>query len=195
MKRLAALMLAAAGVVAGCGERIERVDSDRDVLLDDRWNDTDLNMVSSKMVQSLLSHDAVAKAEGKPAIMVGTVANRTAEHIDVKALTDRIRTALVKSGKVVAVDETARGEIAKEYEYQASGNVDPATRKGPGKQRGPEFLLRGDVAQDVHKSGDGDTKSIWYKVTMQLTNVESNTLEWTDDITIKKVKASSGVRF
>lgn len=173
-------------VAAGCS-KVERVDPGRDVLLDVYWNDTDRNAVAQDMLQSLLAHDLIAKSERKPTIAVGRILNRTDEHLDLKALSDRIMTAMVGSGRVDVVDMTARDEVSQEYEYQASGNVDPKTRTGPGKQIGVKYLLRGNVSKETHE--DGGTKVVSYLVTLYVTNVETTRTEWQHDHAIKKVKS------
>lgn len=182
-----------AALLGSCSDRVERMDPSRDVLLDEYWNDTDRDAVAQDMLQSLLAHDLVTKSPQKPAVAVGRIVNRTDEHLDIKALGDRIVTAMVRSGKLDVVDVTARDEVSQEYEYQASGNVDPQKRTGPGKQLGVKYFLRGNVTKETHEK-DG-TKVVSYLVTLTVTNVETTRTEWQHDHPIKKVKASSSVRF
>lgn len=179
----------AALLAAGCTGRrsspnVRYEDEDLPVLLDDRYNDTDMKKIADRLVQSMIEHPALKQASKPPVVMVGNVANRTMEHIDVKSLTDKIGVSLLATGKVQLVDETARGELASEYDYQGQGYVDPATRSGPGKQVGADYFLRGDIAEDVHEAGG--KKVIFYKVTLQLTDLKTNLQIWKDDVEIKK---------
>lgn len=166
-------------------------EASRPSMVSERYNDTDLRTVAEAMVNSMIQHPLIRDAAERPIIMVGMVTNRTDQHIDVKSLTDKIRTALINSGKVRAIDETARPELAAEYEYQSSGYVDPTKKKGPGKQISQDFHLRGDIAS-ITDRGPGIQVN-FMKFTMQLTDLSTNEIIWTDDKEIKKVTERPGV--
>lgn len=175
--------------LAGCGERVDYEDADAVTLVDEYFNDTDLKSIADKLTQSMMASPVLAADQArKPVIMVEVVTNRTNEHIDVKSLTDKIRTAIARTGRVEVVDETARQTLPKEYDYQASGMTDPAASRGPGRQAPPDFVLRGDIAGSVHESKNQKTRVIFYKTTLQLTDVSRNVLAWTDDHELKKVR-------
>ena len=72
-------------------------------LLDDRFNENDMQLIAKKMVNSLIASAPVQDSE-TPAVMVGKMRNRTTEHIDLNALSDKIRTSLIQSGKFRFVD-------------------------------------------------------------------------------------------
>lgn len=190
MRIPALLALSALLAVPGCGgEKVDYEDPDATTLVDADFNDTDLKQIADKLSQSMMRSGLFAEgAAKKPVIMVEQVANRTHEHIDIKSLTDKIRTGIVRSGRVEVVDETARKTLPEEYQYQASGNVDPAAAKGPGRQTAPDFILRGDFADQRHEAKNQKTLVIWYKITLQLTDVSKGTMVWTDDHEIKKVR-------
>ena len=82
------------------------------------------------------------------------------------------------------MDETARKDIAREYEYHASGNVNPDSIKGPGKQTGADFFLRGEIASDTHAKKR--KKVQWYLITLKLTSISTGEIFWQDDEEIKK---------
>lgn len=164
---------------------VEREDPGRDVALDKKWTDTDMKLAAEHFVNSLLAHPSIKNAQSKPVIMVGQVVNRTSEHIDVKSFTDKLTTALLKADKVRLVDETAREELKKEYEYHDQGYISPDTAKGKGKQIGEDYLLRGDITSSIHEAGR--KKVIYYKLTMQLVDLETNLQVWKDDYEIKKL--------
>lgn len=175
--------------LAGCGERIDYEDPNATTLVDADFNDTDLKQIADTMTQDMMRSNLFAESPvKKPVLMVKQVTNRTNEHIDIKALTDKIRTAVARSGKVDVVDESARAVLPEEYEYQASGNVDPATAKGPGRQTSPDFILVGDFTGQVHESKNQKTRVISYQVTLSLTDVSKGTIAWTRDHEIKKVR-------
>ncbi|MBI3270456.1 MAG: penicillin-binding protein activator LpoB [Planctomycetes bacterium] len=186
---VAGCLVAAAGCSGAPHTRYE--EASRPSLVSERYNDTDLRTVAEAMVNSLIQHPVIRDAVRPPILMVGTVTNRTDQHLDVKSLTDMIRTALLKTGRVQAVDETARGELAAEYDYQSSGYVDPNQKKGPGKQASQDFHLRGDISS-ITDRGPG-VQVNYMKFTMQLTDLNTNLIVWTDQKEIKKVTERPGV--
>lgn len=159
-------------------------DPNKVILLDDKFNENDMQLISNQLVDSLVKFGKIDAAKKPPVVMVGRVRNHTSEHIDVKSLTDKIRTAVIKSGKFRFSDKEARDEIAEEYEYQQGKFVDKKSAKGPGKQTGVEYLITGDIASNVQEVGDD--KVVFYKVTMNLINLESNLIEWSDDKEVRK---------
>ncbi len=179
----------AAFLLSGCAERIDYEDPDATVLLDDQYNATDLKQIADKMTQSMLRSSLFAEgATRKPVIVVERIKNRTHEHLDIQALSDRIVTGIVQSGRVDVVDETARETLPAEYEFHASGNVDPATAKGPGRQVGADYALRGDFTDQVHETKNQKTRSVWYQVTLKLTDISKGTIAWQEVKEIQKIR-------
>lgn len=168
-------------------------DPNKIILLDDKFNENDMQLISNQLVDSLVKFDKIASATQKPVVMVGKVRNRTSEHIDVKSLTDKIRTALIKSGKFKFSDKEARDELAEEYEYQSGKFVDKKSAKGPGKQVGVDYLITGDIASNVQEVGDD--KIVYYKVTLNLNNLETNIIEWSDDKEVRKRYRKQSIGF
>jgi uncharacterized protein (TIGR02722 family) len=183
-------------IFAGCGPKAFTKggydDPNKVILLDDKFNENDMQLISNQLVESLEKYPAFEKLGKKPVVMVGKVRNRTSEHIDVKSLTDKIRTALIKSGKFRFADKEARDELAEEYEYQAGKYVDKSTAKAP-KQTGVEFLITGDIASNVQEVGND--KVVYYKVTLNLTNLVTNIIEWSDDREVRKRYRKQSVGF
>ena len=153
-------------------------------LLDDRFNENDMQLIAKKMVNSIVEAPLSTGNSQLPVIMLGKMRNRTTEHIDMVALSDKIKTALIQSGKLRFVDIANRPDIAAEYEYQQSGYVDPSQAKAPGKQTGSDFLLTGTLSSNVQEVGKD--KLVYYKATFQITNLETSEIVWTDEKEIRK---------
>ena len=152
-------------------------------LLDDRFNENDMQLIAKKMVSSLVASQTI-EGQTTPAVMVGKMRNRTAEHIDMNALSDKIRTSLLQSGRFRFVDALNRRAIAREYEYQNSGYVDPAQARGPGSQTAAELVLTGTLSSNIQEVGK--EKLVYYKATFQLTDLGSSEIIWTDEKEIRK---------
>lgn len=152
-------------------------------LLDDRFSENDMQLIAKKMIQSMADID-IAGSNGTPVVMIGKMRNRTAEHIDMTMLSNKVRTQLIQSGRFRFADVVNRRDIAEEYEYQQSGYVDPEQAKGPGSQTGAEYLLTGTLTANVQEVGKN--KLIYYKATFQLTNLLTSEIVWTDEKEIRK---------
>ncbi|MCZ6633781.1 MAG: penicillin-binding protein activator LpoB, partial [bacterium] len=158
MKSLTLIAIAALFSTIGCaGPRAFTKGTYEDpktiALLDDRFNENDMQLIAKKMANSILSAPWMDSAGGTPAVMIGKMRNRTSEHIDMVALSDKLRTTLIQSGRLRFVDVLNRRDIAEEYEYQNSGYVNPAQAKAPGNQTGSDYILTGTLSSNVQEVG------------------------------------------
>ena len=129
-------------------------DINEDRLLDDQFNESDMRRIADTMVQSLSESRVISSVRRPPVVLVTLVKNKTAEHIDMKSMTDKIRTALIKSGKFRFTEKSVREEIAGELEYQGeSGYVDASTARKKGRQIGAEYFLTGEITSRTQEVG------------------------------------------
>lgn len=176
--------------IVGCGPKaFVKGDYDSDVesknLLTDEWSETDMQQTVKAMVGSLVVHPVVAEAKKRPVVMVTQLQNKTSEHIDTQSIMDMVRVELMKTGKLSFVDKEARQDIDQEYEYQNSGRVANETKKGPGGQVGADFIVNGRIDSIIQEAGK--QKTVYYKITLNLTNLKSGVIEWTDQKQIRKL--------
>ncbi len=181
----ALLSVAVLATTFGCGKslELERMDPTTDIQYNTKWSQVDNQMVAEQMVASLLGAPWLIEFETrnpgkKPVIIVDDVHNDTAEHLDVKSLTDLVRTKLVNSRRVTFLNNEARQAILEEYKYQASGAVDPSKAVKTGRQYGATYLLSGNIASIA--STLDKKKIVTYKTTLNLTSLETAAIEWTD---------------
>lgn len=182
--------------LAGCGPRAfvrggydENVESEN--LMTDRWSETDMQKVVKDLVSSAVRTDTVINAKRPPIVMVTKLQNKTSEHIDTQSITDMITVELSSSGKVQFVDKSARDDIAEEYNYQESGMVSRETQKGKGKQVGADLILNGRIDSIVQEVGKD--KSVYYKITLNMTNLSTGLIVWTDHKQIRKLYKKQSV--
>jgi len=168
-------------------------DPNKVILLDDKFNENDMQLVSNQLVGSLVEFGKIKDASQPPLVMVGNVRNRTSEHIDVKMITDKIRTEVMKSGKFRFSDKAARDEVAEEYDYQSGGLVDQSTAVKKGRQVGVQYLITGDISSNVQEVGND--KVVYYQVTLNLIDLQSNIMEWSDRKEIRKRYRKQSVGF
>ena len=125
---------------------------------------------------------------------MGGVENRTSEHIDTQAITDSIKTALLKSGKFrLTASNQGQQEIEDQVRFQqGSGRVDPATAKAYGRQFGADVVVYGRLIS-IEKS-DGRTiesggykkDDVYYKFTLECVDIETGEILWIDEEEIRK---------
>jgi uncharacterized protein (TIGR02722 family) len=160
-------------------------------MLSDHFNENDLQLIAKKMVDSMGKSEAMKTIQNKPLLIVGKMRNKTSEHIDTESLADKVRVQLINQGRFSFVNKGAREEIAQEYEYQGSGYVKEGDAKKPGEQASADFLLTGNIASITQEVG-GD-KLVYYKMTMELTNLRSGVIAWTDEKELRKKFKKQGV--
>ena len=153
-------------------------------LLDDRFSENDMQLIVKKMVDAFVASGQKTDSGEAPVIIVGKMRNRTTEHIDMKALSNKVRTALLQSGQFRFTDVENRRGIAEEYEYQQSGYVDPSEAKGPGSQVSADFLLTGTLTSNIQQVGKN--KLVYYKATFHVTDLLTSEIVWTDEKEIRK---------
>jgi len=165
----------------------ERVD-----LLSDKFVESDLQMIADTLSDSLIADPVVDSLGRKPAIIQSLFTNATDEHIDILSLTNMIRQNLMKSHKFRFLNNRLRGELAEEYEYAASGYVDSQTAKLKGRQIGADWLISGHITSI--KQPVGKTEIVYYKTTLEVTDLETSEILWADEVEIKKQFTRKKVR-
>lgn len=160
-------------------------DPEKENLLNDQWSETDMQKTVASLVASMIAHPVIANAKTPPVVMVTQLQNKTSEHIDTQSVMDMVRVELMKTGKVSFIDKEARQDISDEYNYQNSGMVESTTKKGPGGQVGADFIVNGRLDSIVQEVGKD--KTVYYKITLNLTNIKTSVVNWTDQKQIRKV--------
>lgn len=175
--------------LAGCGggrgfTRGEYDDPTRVELLDDKFSESDMQQMATTIIDAMVSCPYITNAKKAPIVIVERLANRTQEHIDTVALTDKIRTSLIKSGKVRFVNKEERSTLDDEYNYNSAGNISAETSKKRGKQVGADYILSGALSTNIQEMGSD--KFVYYKLTINLTNIESSTIDCTEEKELRK---------
>ncbi len=174
--------------LASCGPKAfvkgQYDDPERENLMNDQWSETDMQAAVKMMVDSMVSHTSIANAKKMPIVIVTNLQNKTSEHIDTQNIMDMVRVDLTNSGKVQFVDKEAREDISNEYSYQNSGIVSEETKKAPGGQIGADFIINGRLDSIVQEVGKD--KSVYYKLTLNLTNLKTGVITWTNYKQIRK---------
>ena len=178
-------------IVGGCASTsVKRVEVDETVDLSGRWNDTDSRLVSEEMINDVMSRDWVEKfrRENKgnaPTVIVGTVRNRSDEHINTRTFVKDLERALINSGEIEFVASSGeRDEIREERKDQAS-HASEKTAKEEGEEIGADFMLKGSINTITDRIEGKQVR--FYQVNLELIHIETNKKVWIGEKKIKKI--------
>lgn len=183
------LVFTALITLASCGHRQftkgEYDDVNEVRLLDDKFNESDAKLLADEMIKSLSQHPSITSAHYPPVVQVEHIRNKTSEHIDTKMITDSVRTALLKTGKIRFSNKEDRSVRDAEIDYQNdSGRIREDTVKRKDGGIGADFLITGDLVSNIQEVGS--RKLIFYKLTLNMTNLENGLIVWSEDKEIRK---------
>jgi hypothetical protein len=176
-------------VLAGCGgKEVSRVETEEVIDLSGEWNDTDSQMVSAALTTQITMsswvEDFRAEEGKKPYLIVGTVRNKTAEHIAVKTFIADLERNFINGGRVKVVAsaeerDEIRGERADQQEFSSV-----ETMKQWGLEKGADFMLIGEMNMIIDQEGGDAVK--YYQVDAYLVDLEDNTKVWAGFEKLKK---------
>ncbi|MBN2407137.1 MAG: penicillin-binding protein activator LpoB [Elusimicrobia bacterium] len=191
MKRLmvfgaACMMLIA---VSGCAKKVKRVGVEKVIDLSGKWNDTDSRLVSDEMMNDCLSRPWVtnhmAAAGGKiPAVIVGTVVNKTDEHIISETFTKDLERAMINSGRVQVVASSQERKEVREEREDMWENASEETLKQFQQEHAADYMLKGVI--NAIKDKEGKKSVTYYQIDLELINTETNQKVWLGNKKLKK---------
>ena len=176
---------------------VTRISTDEVTDLSGRWNDTDSKLVAEQMIKDMIYRpwieEFVLENDRKPVIIVGSIRNKSSEHIQTDTFVKDIERELINSGKVKFVaSDKERMQILEERYYQQSHASDE-TAKSLAQETGADFMLIGTITSNV--DAIGGKAAIFYQVDMELVNIETNEKVWMGSKEIKKFIRQSKTKF
>ena len=197
MKKVVFLVFAVALLTAGCNSiKVDRVETDTVTDYSGKWNDTDSRIVAQELMQDMTARpwasQFVAANGKKPAIIVGTIRNKSSEHIEVVPFIKAIEREVINSGtaKIVASAEEReqiRNERLDQQEYASKD-----TAKKLAQEYGADYMLEGiitTITDQVDKK-----KAVFYQVNLELIHIETNEKAWIGNTEIKKIIKNSKIK-
>ena len=193
--RATAILLLGLAILAACGKKVRRIDPEETTDLSGYWNDTDSRIVSDDMIVDCLSHpwiqEHAIEYDAKPVVIVGSVRNRSTEHIATGTFVRDLERALVNSGQVrVVANPLEREELRDEREEQQDWAREE-TRKQLRAETGADYMLNGVIDTIIDKEGGTEVK--FYQIDLYLTGIENNERVWIGQSKIKKEISRSGL--
>ncbi|MBI4400397.1 MAG: penicillin-binding protein activator LpoB [Nitrospirae bacterium] len=193
VRALSLVMLAPTLLLAlgGCssGTKVTRVDEGVVTDLSGRWNDTDSRLVAEAMVKEALGspwlENYVRAKSRQPVVVVGSIVNRSHDHINVQTFITDLSRELTNSQKVTFVAGKGEREEIREERREQAAHAREDTQKAPGKEIGADFMLKGNISTILDEA-EG-VKAVFYQVDLEMIDLENNVKSWFGQKKIKKV--------
>lgn len=189
LKVYTSLLLLLFLVSASCQTRkVTRIDPSSEIDLSGRWNDVDSRKVADQMIYDLFDSPSFKTyAEGKnrkPVIIVGTIKNKTSEHIDADNFVKKFEVVIHNSNVADLVEsgefrDKLRVERAEQQDYAEASTV-----KQWGKELGADVMLFGEMTSETDVYNN--KRVVNYITTLYLTDIETNKRIWYGQNEIKK---------
>ncbi|MBI2795560.1 MAG: penicillin-binding protein activator LpoB [Gemmatimonadetes bacterium] len=194
--RWGAAATAALALAACSSTRVSRIDPNAVTDLSGRWNDADSRLVANALIQQSLGNPwarnfAQANGGRQPTVIIGSIRNKSMEHIPVGTFVADLERALVNSGQVqVVASKAERGQLRDERADQQQ-NAAADSRARLAREQGARYMLQGDV-QTIEDS-EGKEKVVFYQVDAALIDLETNAKVWIGQHKIKKYIERRGI--
>jgi len=178
------IILSSVLILGGCAMfRVKVSDTDVNKMpeMDARYGPQDLRRLSDEISTEIANSSCMTNQQGAPIMIIYGVQPRTETFVDTQALTDRIKTTLIKTGRVQFVNESRRQELMKEQGFQAQSATDD-TRTAIGKQLGARYMLTGALVEMQKQTGAqvrvSKTELMYYQLTIDITDLETGIVAW-----------------
>lgn len=176
-------------LIAGCQtRRVTRVDPGTQIDLSGRWNDSDSRSVADQMIYDLFDSNSFkeyARNKGsKPVIIVGSIRNKTSEHIDADNFVKKFEVVIHNSGAADLVESNEFRDQLRVERIEQQEFADPATVKKMGMELGADLMLFGEITSETDTYNN--RRVVNYITTLFLTDVQTNRRVWYGQNEIKK---------
>jgi uncharacterized protein (TIGR02722 family) len=169
--------------------KITRTGVEEQIDLSGNWNDTDSRLVSEEMVKDVLSRvwidEFLVKSGTKPRVIVGTVTNKSHEHINTETFVKDLERELTNSGRVRFVASRDQRDEVREERVDQAKNASAATAKSAGQEYGADYMLKGQINTIFDAAGKQEVK--YYQVELELIDMLTNEKAWLGQKKIKKL--------
>ena len=140
--------------------------------------------LTAQITSSSWVDDFAAEHGKKPYLIIGTVRNKTSEHIAVKTFMGDLERGFINGGRVRVVAsaeerDEIRGERADQQEFASQ-----ETMKQWGREKGADYMFIGEINAQIDQVESDAVR--YYQVDCYLVDLEDNTKVWAGFEKIKK---------
>lgn len=125
------------------------------------------------------------KNDENPVVIVGTIRNKSTEHIPVDIFIKDIERELINSGQVSFVASAQQRQEIRDERLDQQSYASMETARQLANETGADYMLQGSI-NSIVDSFEGQ-KAVYYQVDLELINLEKNTKVWLGDKKIKKL--------
>lgn len=182
--------------LCNCATTIQSNIPDSETVTGSDWSAKDLKDVSEYMVVSIEKSARVSGSDLKRDktrwILAQYLRNETDEHVNTRTIMEKVRTKLINDGVARFVDDQALNDILNQLKLQQSGLYDTQTVAQVGKLVGAKKILRGTISSIRKRTERKDI--IFYNITLQIVDIETGDILWTDEKEIQRLTTKSRFR-
>ena len=152
----------------------------------------DVRRTVEKIVDSMLAdQEFIAQIGGKrPVLDITGIKNRSSMHLDMRSITSSIRTKLLRSRRFRFMDRsTAADDLQIMNDQALNGMTDQSKAVKMGRQSAAQMYLYGELSE-MRQHVDGVTDR-YYKFTLNLKDIGSGEIVWSDEQEIRKQQETS----
>ncbi|MHB8078854.1 MAG: penicillin-binding protein activator LpoB [Candidatus Krumholzibacteriia bacterium] len=186
---LATVLLPVALAGCGGGKVVSRVGTGEQIDLSGNWNDVDSRQVADDLVAQATTgtpwiENYLMDKGTKPTLIVGTIRNKSAEHIPMKTLVADLEKTFINSGRVRIVASAEEREGVREERADQQEYASPESQARWGREKGADYMLLGEVNTIIDREGGKEVK--FYQVDSYLVDLRTNEKVWVGQTKIKK---------
>ena len=192
MKYMAIGCAAMAAILCGCATTVARETQLDRKAMTAALEPQDVRRTVEKMVDSMLQdQEFIAEVGGdRPVLDISGIKNRSSMHLDMASITDSIRTKLIRSRKFRFMDRTTSADDLEFMNDQAlNGLTDQSKAIQAGQQSAAQMYLYGALSE-MRQQSNGVTDR-YYKFTLNLKDLRTGEIIWTDEQEIRKQQERS----
>ena len=192
MKYMAIGCAAMVAMLCGCATTVARETQLDRKAMTAALEPQDVRRTVEKMVDSMLQdQEFIAEGGGdRPVLDISGIKNRSSMHLDMASITDSIRTKLIRSRKFRFMDRTTSADDLEFMNDQAlNGLTDQSKAIQAGQQSAAQMYLYGALSE-MRQQSNGVTDR-YYKFTLNLKDLRTGEIIWTDEQEIRKQQERS----
>ncbi|HET7275453.1 MAG TPA: penicillin-binding protein activator LpoB [Longimicrobiaceae bacterium] len=193
-RSLTVVVLGAAIItLPGCARQVTRIAPEQAIDLSGHWNDVDSRLVAEEMIEQSFSPAGgvswatrFSQVHGgeAPTVIVGTIRNRSMEHVPVGTFVNDLERAYINSGMVRVVASSSERVEVRDERVDQQQFASATSRSRLRSETGADFMLQGDI-QSI-EDREGGESVVFYQVDLTLVNLETNEKVWVGQHKIKK---------
>ncbi len=156
----------------------------------------DVRRTVEKMVDSMLADNEFIQEVGgkRPVLDISGLQNRSTMQLDMKSITESIRSKLLRSRKFRFMDgETSATDLKFMNDQALNGLTDPSKAVSAGQQSAAQMYLYGSLSE-MRQQVNGVTDR-YFKFTLNMKDLKSGEIIWSDEQEIRKEQTRSTLGF